>query len=70
MNKERCAFDGEDRCNALKEKVCFGCGFYKTKEELAEGRDKAAVKVAELEPELREHIRHKYYGGRRIFKDE
>lgn len=70
MNKEKCAFDREEKCAVLKEKLCFGCSFYKTKEELKEGREKAAKKVSQLEPALQEHIRHKYYGGRRAFKDE
>lgn len=72
--KKDCAFYDEDRgeirCNALGEMKCLGCRFYKTKEELKEGREKAAKKVAQLEPELQEHIRHKYYGGRRAFKNE
>ena len=68
--KENCAFFDEDGCNALKEMKCFGCRFFKTKEELKEGREKAAMKVAQLEPAIREHISHKYYGGRRAFKDE
>lgn len=68
--KKDCAFYDEDRCKALNEMKCQRCRFYKTKEELQEGRAKAAKKVAQLEPELKEHIRHKYYGGRRVFKDE
>lgn len=67
---KRCAFDGDDRCNALKDKVCLGCSFFKTKEELNEGRDKAAIRVAHLEKGERDHIRHKYYGGRRVFNGE
>lgn len=67
MNKERCAFDRGEDCGALKDKVCLGCSFFKTQEELDEGRDKAAIKVSQLEPKLRNHIRNKYYGGRRIY---
>ena len=69
MDKERCAFDRGEDCGALKEKVCLGCNFYKTQEELDEGRDKAAVRVAELEPVHRRNIGEKYYGGRRAFKE-
>lgn len=66
----KCAFDCGDSCKAMKEKICIGCSFYKTQEELEDGRDKAAVAVANLEPKLKNHIRKKYYGGRRAFKDE
>ena len=67
---DKCGFDYGDSCKALSEKICLGCSFYKTKEEIAEVRDKAAVAVANLEPKLKNHIRKKYYGGRRVFKDE
>ena len=70
MDKERCAFDLDDRCKALKEKTCLGCTFYKTKKELDEGREKAAMVIENLPPKYRSDIRHKYYGGRRAFKDE
>ena len=70
MAKEICAFDREEKCAALKEKICFGCSFYKTKEELMEGREKAAIRVSRLEPTYRRNIKDKYYDGRRAFKDE
>lgn len=63
-----CVFDNEDKCRALNEKDCIGCSFYKTKEQLIEGREKAEMRVSQLEPELRQHFIHKYYGGRSIFK--
>lgn len=69
MNKERCAFDYGESCKALKDKVCLGCSFYKTQEELDEGRDKAAKRVSELEPVHRRNIGDKHYGGRRVFKE-
>lgn len=65
----KCAFDRGLECAALKDKVCIGCSFFKTKEDLMEGREKAAMKVAEIEPTHRRNIREKYYGGRRAFKD-
>lgn len=68
MNK--CVFDFGDRCKCLKVKECSGCHFYKTEEQLNEGRDKATVRVAGLAPKPRHHIRNKYYGGRSVFKDE
>ena len=66
MNK--CVFDNEDSCRALKEKDCLGCSFFKTEEALKEGRNKAAIRASQLEPEFQLHTRHKYYGGRSIFK--
>ena len=69
MNKERCAFDKGESCKALKEKTCLGCSFYKTQQALDEGRDKAAIAVSNLAPKLRNHIRGKYYGGSRLFKE-
>jgi hypothetical protein len=70
MDKEICVFDREEECAALKDKFCLGCSFYKTKEELMEGRDKAAIRVSRLEPTHRRNIKDKYYDGRRAFKDE
>ena len=66
MNK--CVFDDEDKCRALKEKDCVGCRFYKTKERLREGREKAAIRVSQLEPEFQSYIRQKHYSGRSVFK--
>lgn len=66
MNK--CVFDEEDKCRALNEKDCDGCRFYKTKEELTEGREKAAERIAQLAPEHRDYIRRTYYGSKTTFK--
>lgn len=66
----KCAFDDGVRCTALKEKECRGCSFYKTKEELQAGRDKAEALVSKLDLRTKNHIREKYYGGRRAFRDE
>ena len=67
MNKERCAFDRGKRCEALTKKDCHGCSFYKTCDELGEGRDSAAVRMAKLDPDLKTYIRFKYYGDRRRY---
>lgn len=65
----KCVFDNKDSCRALKEKDCLRCSFYKTEGELKEGRDKAAIRVAQLDPEFQNYIRFKHYGGRSIFKE-
>lgn len=67
---EKCVFDMGDKCKAMTKKKCLCCHFQKTAEELEAGREKAAKKVSQLEPALQEYIRHKYYGGRRAFRDE
>jgi hypothetical protein len=64
----KCAFDLDKKCAALDKKECKGCGFFKTKEELDEGRKKADARIISLETPLREYIMGKYYGGRRIYK--
>lgn len=64
-----CVFDNENSCRVLNEKDCLGCSFFKTEEALKEGREKAAIRIAQLEPEFQAHIRHKHYGGRSIFKE-
>lgn len=62
----KCAFDhGDKGCLCLNEKECEGCHFFKTCDELEGGREKAANRVSQLEPALKGHIRHKYYGDRR-----
>ena len=66
-NAKKCAFDRGEDCRALNAKECRGCNFYKTEEELREGRDKAEAKVLRLEPALKIYIRYKYYGGRRTY---
>lgn len=56
-----CAFDRDKFCAALKEKQCEGCAFYKTKEELIEGRQKAAERLDNLPIRQKIHIARKYY---------
>ena len=43
-----CAFDRGEKCAALTEKKCLNCRFFKTKEELAAGREKAYDHVQHL----------------------
>ncbi len=63
----KCAFDCHGKCTALNEQKCIGCNFYKTEEELQEGRDKAVARVMKLEPEFKRYVREKYYGDRRRY---
>jgi hypothetical protein len=58
MNK--CVFENENECIALKEKRCAFCAFRKTKEELIEGRRKATERIASLPEEQKKHIIRKY----------
>lgn len=61
-----CAFNkGENECSALKFKACEGCSFYKTKEALFDGREKANRRIDRLDVELRRYIYNKYYAGQR-----
>ena len=45
---DKCAFDRECECSALNVKVCEGCSFFKTKEELIASREKAQKRVNAL----------------------
>ncbi len=58
---DKCAFDGELDCRALREKKCAGCSFYKTEGELLEGREKALDRIANLPKDKRAHILRTYY---------
>ena len=68
MNK--CAFDRGKKCFALTTKKCNGCNFYKTKEQLKEGREKATDRLMTLDMVTLKHIKAKYYCGRSAFKGE
>lgn len=56
-----CCFKSSMGCTALRDSRCEGCGFKKTKEELAEGRRRALDRVLSLPDEQRIHIVRKYY---------
>ena len=60
----KCVFAEGKSCKALSEKYCSGCTFKKTKEELEDGRDRAAELFYRLPPEKRKAIRKKYYSER------
>ena len=63
----KCAFDCHGKCVALREQRCAGCNFYKTEDELEAGRVKAAARITRLEPSLKQHLKRKYYGDRRMY---
>lgn len=64
----KCTFDKGDRgCSALISKQCSGCAFYKTEQELRDGRRKSAERLESL-PNGKE-LKEKYYseeGWKRI----
>ena len=60
-----CAFDLGKKCGAVTEKKCAGCKFFKTEEQLKEGRSKAAERIRRLDPELKSYLFHKYFPRRR-----
>lgn len=66
---DKCAFDLGKRCHAITEKKCKGCKFYKTKEQLKEGRERATARLMTLDRELLNDINRKYYTGRSRFED-
>ena len=59
----KCAFDREEKCSALTKKSCEGCAFFKSKEKLEEGREKAQKRIRKLPLSMREYIFDKYYIG-------
>lgn len=63
-NKEPCCFldNVSGKCSATNYKECpVGCRFYKTKEQLQEGREKAAKRIVTLPEHQQRAIREKYY---------
>ena len=53
-----CVFDKDGRCSALTSKMCVGCRFKKTKQELDAGRRKALERISTLPN--RDYINNKY----------
>lgn len=58
---DNCIFEKGNECNALREKKCEGCSFYKTEAELIEGRRKAQERIDSLPEKQRIHIIRTYY---------
>ena len=65
----KCAFDRTTLCTALVEKKCHGCSFRKTREELDEGRERAAYRINKLPEEQRDRIDRKYKVSYREWDD-
>ena len=62
MKNEKCAFDkGSNICGALREKVCKNCSFYKTKKELASGREAADKRLINLPEDKRNYYIATYH---------
>lgn len=62
-----CAFKNNNKCSALTTMQCEGCNFYKTREQVIEGRLKAAKRIESLPKATQKKIRRKYYSrGRAI----
>jgi hypothetical protein len=63
FEKTDCFGYEEGKCNVLKDymvKNCEGCRFYKTKEQIFRGREKAKTRINMLDREKRMHIVEKY----------
>ena len=55
-----CAFERGKQCIALREKKCLLCPFYKTEEQLEEGRKKARNRIRHLPEGKQKIIKTKY----------
>lgn len=64
MGRPICAFDNGNSCLVLNEKTCSGCTFYKTEEQLNEGRKKVDRLLKRLPPEQQRHYDEKYHNTR------
>ena len=62
----KCAFDGEDKCLVLSEKSCEKCSFFKSKQKLIEGREKAEKRIKSLSDKKQSVIYDKYYSKRQV----
>lgn len=65
-----CAFDRKTHCAALTDRDCPGCCFFKTPEQLDEGRERAIDRIYKLPEEQQDHIRQKYKNEYRSSMDE
>ena len=60
----KCAFDKDEICIALREKSCTNCPFYKSENNLKEGRRKAEERIEHLPLETKISIFRTYNKGR------
>jgi hypothetical protein len=58
---EKCAFEKPHHCSALREKMCEGCSFRKSNEELNEGRRKAIDRINSLPTPKKSRIIRTYH---------
>ena len=63
-NEKRRAFEGDRGCRALIDMQCENCAFFKTEEQAAEDRRRAAERIVSLAFEKRKRIVGKYYRQR------
>ena len=61
--KKDCAFSSGRKCAVLTRYTCAWCSFYKTRQQLDEGRKKAAERLKTLPDTKQMYITAKYYEG-------
>lgn len=62
---DKCVFYRSDNnCAALVTKRCGGCAFFKTAEQLEEGRRRSEARIERLPRQKREHIKETYRSSR------
>ena len=59
----KCAFDKDEICIALREKSCLNCSFYKSENNLKEGRRKAEDRLERLPLDIKTRIFRTYNKG-------
>lgn len=68
MSNNECVFLRGKKCLALTEKKCKFCHFMKTREELEEGRAKAAKRIGKIYTSQEiDAILRRYYSGKDKF---
>lgn len=60
MERQTCAFNHGRGCGATTRDNCEGCTFFKTREQVAESREKSERRLKSLPDEQRMHIGIKY----------
>lgn len=59
----KCFAEDKNKCIALKIKDCKGCNFFKTKQEVEEGRNKSIERINSLDNQTRNSIMDIYYNS-------
>jgi len=60
---DKCFAKDKNKCIALKIKNCEGCNFFKTKQEVEEGRQKTIERINSLDEQTRNNIMDIYYNS-------